>query len=216
RLYASWLTRRWLGKTHSQLGQLAEAEALLLELLPDHPAVALDLAWVCERKDDLQHALEYVERYLARQPGDNFALAQRLRLRARTLEPQDLATEVQSLLEFGEEVAPEIFTAHIQRLLETGQGEEARSAIAEYEPQLDARSAASLAWVCHHLRAFDLAVRLFLRGLPAHLSNVKYLSALEADAVRCARVDELIECYQAHAEQERRLYGRIKTLEKRR
>ncbi|MGH8607698.1 MAG: tetratricopeptide repeat protein, partial [Gammaproteobacteria bacterium] len=65
RLHPHWLTRHWLGKTHTQLGNYTQAEALLSDLLPGHPRVALDLAWLLERLGAPERALTVLERFLA-------------------------------------------------------------------------------------------------------------------------------------------------------
>lgn len=215
RIHPHWITQRWLGKTYTQTGQLAEAEAQLLTLVAEHPAVMRDLSWVYERMDDPVRALDTLERYLEARPDDEFAQAQRLRLRSQALAPEDLTAEVNALLDLGEDVDAEMLVTYIQRLLETGHGEAARRAVAEREKQLDARTAARIAWVCHRLRAFDLSMQLFLIALPEHLTDFKLLSALESAAAQCNRITEVIDRYEVLANDERRLYGRIKSLQRR-
>lgn len=215
RIHPTGTTRRWLGKTHSQLGQLSEAEALLVGLASRSPDVNIDLAWVYERMDDIDRALACLEAYLDEHPNDAFAKAQRLRLRSRALSPEELTEEVDNLRGLGDDIPPELMTTYVQRLLETGQGREARRFIDESRGRLTQRTAASLAWVCHHLQAYDVALQLFLVGLPAHLRDYKYLSALESAAGHCRRIIEVIDRYELHAEEEKRLYGRMKTLRRR-
>ena len=215
RIHPTWSTRRWLGKTHSQLGQLSEAEALLVELVSRSPDVNIDLAWVYERMDDIDRALACLETYLDEHPNDAFAKAQRLRLRSRALSPDELTGEVDTLRALGDDLPPELMITYVQRLLETGQGSEARRFIEESRERLTERTAASLAWVCHHLQAYDVALQLFLAGLPAHLRDYKYLCALESAAGQCRRTNEVIDHYKRHAEEEKRLYGRIKSLQRR-
>jgi tetratricopeptide (TPR) repeat protein len=216
RLYPHWLTRRWLGKTCTQLGLFEEAEAMLIDLPATHPQVGLDLAWLYERRDDPQRALQYLNDYLAWRPEDGFAKAQRLRLQATTLSPGELVEEVNTLMELDEPVPLGLLVPYVQRLLETGQSAAVRQFIAQRRPHWEAQVAASIAWVCYHLQAYDLALQLFLQGLPTHAQEYKYLSALEKAAVHCQRVDDVIEAYEALATDEKHLYGRIKTLEKRR
>ncbi|MEN8129458.1 MAG: hypothetical protein ABFS45_04530 [Pseudomonadota bacterium] len=72
-----------------------------------------------------------------------------------------------------------------------------------------------MVWVCHRFQAYDLALHLFLIGLPDNSGNYKYLSALESAAQHCKRLDELIGNYEKLAPQDKRLYGRIKSLNKR-
>ena len=215
RVHPSWSTRRWLGKTYTQLGQLREAEALLMELASGHPDVNIDLAWVYERMDDLIRALSCLDTYLDRHPNDTFAKAQRLRLRSRALPPEELTEEVDTLRALGDDIPPELTITYVQRLLETGKGSEARRFIDESRERLSWRTAASLAWICHQLQAYDVALQLFLVALPAHLRDYKYLSALEFAAGQCRRINEVIDTYECHAEDEKRLYGRIKSLQAR-
>ena len=216
RLYPHWITRRWLGKTLTQQGQFEEAEAMLIDLPAAHPQVNLDLAWLYERRDDPQRALQYLNDYLVWRPEDNFAKAQRLRLQATRLTPEELVEEVNTLRALDEPVPAELLATYVQRLLETGQSAAVRQFIDQQRPHWDTQVAASIAWVCHHLQAYDLALRLFLQALPTHTHEYKYLSALEFAAGQCRRIDDVIEAYEALVTQEKRLYGRIKTLERRR
>ena len=214
-LHAHWRTRRWLGKTHTQLGQYTEAEADLIQTLPRQSAINLDLAWLYERMNQPLRALEHIETYLADKSDDEFANAQRIRLRAITLDSDTLSEDVDSLMELGEKVPREIMTAYLQNLLESGQGSRARQFISGCRNEIDNNTAASLAWICHRLQAYDLAMILFLQGLPEKLSEVKYLSALESAAGHCNRIEEVITQYESRAPDEKRLYGRIKMLKKR-
>ena len=216
RLHPHWITRRWLGKTFTQVGQFEEAEAMLIDLPAAHPRANMDLAWLYERRDDPQRALQYLNDYLVWRPEDGFAKAQRLRLQASTLSPEELVEEVNTLMELDEPIPDELLVTYVQRLLESGQSAAVRQFIDEKRPHWDAQVAASIAWVCHRLQAYDLALLLFLQGLPTHIHEYKYLTALESAATHCRRVDEVIEAYDALATQEKRLYGRIKTLKKRR
>ena len=216
RLYPHWITRRWLGKTLTQVGQFEEAEAMLIDLPAAHPQVNMDLAWLYERRDDPQRALQFLSDYLAWRPEDGFAKAQRLRLQATTLSPDELVEEVDTLMELDEPVPAELLATYVQRLLETGQSAAVRQFIDQQRAHWEAQVAASIAWVCHSLHAYDLALLLFLQGLPIHIHEYKYLTALESAARHCRRIDDVIEAYEALATQEKRLYGRIKKLEKRR
>jgi tetratricopeptide (TPR) repeat protein len=216
RLHPHWLTRRWLGKTQTQLGQYGHAEAMLLGLLSEHPQVNLDLAWLYERREQPQQALKYVQDYLDFRPDDEFAQTQRRRLRSVSLGAEELVVEVDTLLELDEEIPAEMLSVYVQRLLETGQGAEARRFIARHGADWDPKEAASVAWICHRLQAYDLALQLFLSGLPVSTGNYKYLSALESAAVHCMRVDDVLDAYERLAPQDKRLYGRMKSLAKRR
>ena len=215
RLHPHWLARHWMGKTLTQLGQFEPAEALLLGLLPKHPQVGLDLAWLYERREQPRQALKYVEDYLASRPDDEFAKAQRLRLRSVALEAEELVTEVDTLLELDEQIPGEMLPVYAQRLLETGQGAEMRRFVDRHAHNWDSKEAAAVAWVCHRLQAYDLALRLFLSGLPVNTGNYKYLSALESAAMHCRRIDDVLAAYEKLAPQDKRLYGRMKSLAKR-
>jgi len=62
--------------------------------------------------------------------------------------------------------------------------------------------------------AYDLALQLFLAGLPGQLENFKYLQSLESTARKCNRTAELIPIYERYAPEEKRLYGRIRRLQR--
>ncbi len=213
-LHPNWRTRRWLGKTQTQRGEFVDAEAILLALLPDYRVIDLDLAWLYERMNQPARALKHVETFLRDHPDQEFAIQQRLRLRAMTLEPELLSEDVESLLELDEDVPSELLPAYLQHLLASGQGQAARKFVTTYRETFDQSTAASLGWVCHQLQAYDLAMGLFLDGLAKRTRDVKYLSALESAARHCNRVEQLIPHYEACANQDKRFYGRIKRLQK--
>lgn len=215
RIHPHWRARRWLGKSHTQKGTFVEAEASFLALAGEHSIVALDLAWLYERMKRPEEALTYVEAYLKNHPEDDFAKAQKLRLESHNLEPDELAEEVQTLSALGEEVPPELFAAYIESLLATGRGDAARSLLLDGDRPRDDRTTASVAWICHRLRAYDLALQMFLQALPSHLHDVKYLSALESSARHCNRVEDVVASYTRYSEEDKRFFGRIKGLNKR-
>ena len=215
RLHPHWLTRRLLGQTQTQLGAFPEAESLLAALVPEHPEVGSDLAWLYERRELPAQALRVLEDYLKRYPRDRAAQAQRLRLQANNLAPDELLDEVQTLLELGESVPGQLLTAYVQRLLETGQGSQVRQFIQQHHSQWEARTSKDIAWVCHRLQAYDLAYQLFLAAFQEHIRDFKYLSAMEAAALRCNRTMEVIQAYEPLTAENKNLFGRIKRLQKR-
>jgi tetratricopeptide (TPR) repeat protein len=212
RLYPHWKTQQWLGKTLTQAGRFDEAEALLLGTRDSIGGASLDLAWLYERKGDFVTALEVLEAYIAAHPGQAYAEAQRVRLKARMLEPQTLLDEVGALSDLGEEVPAALFPEFVQTLFETGQTEDARSQVGARIKLLDAKAGARVAWVCYRARAYDLAFTLFLAHLRHNLSYYKYLNTLEAAARRCNRVPELSEAYIALLPEASHLHGRLKKL----
>jgi tetratricopeptide (TPR) repeat protein len=214
-LHPHWRTRRLLAKTLTQAGGLDEAEAVLLSLLPQRPECLLDLAWLYERRGDEGRALKTLEDHLERRPQDAFARSQRLRLRARLMEPGELLDEVDTLLELGEEVPAEVLPVWLEALLRTGQGGRAREFLRQRRSALDARAAASMGWACYRLQAYDLAFELFLASFPGNRGGAKFLCAMESAAARSGNVATLIDFYKAHAEHDKKLYGRIKTLQHR-
>ncbi len=215
RIHVSWLTRSWLGRTLTQMGRFAEAEPILSELVVDHPHVNRDLGWLYERMGDQQRAVKALEKYLAAYPDDRFVTAQIDRLQAQMLGPEQLMEEIDGLLELGEEIPGDLLPEYVDSLLRTGHGQRAREVLASIEAGLEPRVATRVAWVCHRLQAYDLAYRLLLRSLADKLADIKHLNALESDALRCGRADELEEHYEALAGEQPRLWGRIRSLKKR-
>jgi hypothetical protein len=53
---------------------------------------------------------------------------------------------------------------------------------------------------------------LFAIAFPLHRRNVKFLSALEKAARVLDRRDRLIELYEEHVQEEKSLYGRLRSL----
>ena len=214
-LHPHWRTRHLLGRTLTQAGRLDEAEAVLLDLARQREECLRDLAWLYERKGDDTRALQTLEAYLEKRPRDAVALRQRLRLRARLMEPRDLLEDVDTLLELGEEIPGEVLPVWFDALLRVGEGRRARQFVREHKGDLDARVATGIGWICYRLQAYDLALELFLVAFEHNSKSVKYLAALESAARRTDNVAALIEVYRAHAPQEKKLYGRIKALQRR-
>jgi len=212
RIYAHWQTQHWLGKSLTQLGRFEEAEPLLNAALERSPRVWLDLAWLHERRDDLQAALAACEAYLKDYPGDAFAGQQRLRLRARMIEPDALIEEADILAGMGERVSDALYPDYVRRLFETGQALRAREEITARLESMDARLAKNVAWICYRLQAYDLALSLFLAHLGANHTDYKYLRALETAAARCRRTDRVLEAYRTLLPQAKHLHGRIRFL----
>lgn len=212
RLHPHWLTRYWSGKSSIQRGDYEQAEASLVGLAADHPRARLDLAWLYERRGQPERALEQVEAYLVVSPGDALAGTQQRRLRASLLAPAELVDEVDSLLGLGEAIRPEVVPTYVQRLLESGRGAEARRFVARHGEEWTPRTAASVAWVCHGLQAYDLAVRLFLLALEENAESFKLLSALESAARHAGRLDDVFAHYERLAPAHKNLYGRLRAL----
>ncbi len=215
RIYPNAGSAYWLGKTLTQIGRFAEAESLLLAARERNPRALLDLAWLYERKNDLEAALGAYEEFLKLHPEDSYAAGRRVRIRAKLLDPDAFIEEVSSLEDLGESIPTALFPEYVRKLFESGQGPRAREEIAAHMSDMDARTAVEVAWVCYRAQAYDLACILFLAQLPANLDNRKYLVALEAAAAKCNRVFQVLEAYHPYLEQARHLYGRSKSLSRR-
>jgi tetratricopeptide (TPR) repeat protein len=212
RLYSSPQTRYWLGKTLTQAGRFDEAESLLLEVRESNPWAWLVLGWLHERRNDLAAALSAYDEFLRRQPGNAYAEEQRIRVKAKMLDPETLIEEVQAMTDFGEPMPSAVFPEFVQGLFETGQTLRARDEISAGLDKLEAREAVQLAWICYRHQAFDLACTLFLAHLRANMFNFKYLAALEAAARKCNRLPQVLEAYHPLRPEARHLYGRCKRL----
>ncbi len=215
RIYPNPGIRHWLGKTLTQMGRFDEAESLLLEARENNPRALLDLAWLHERKNELETALQFFDEYLKLHPEDDYAADQRVRIKAKLLEPEALIEEVAALKDLGEAVPPGLLTEYVRKLFESGQAPRARAEVTSRMNSLDAKTAIQLAWICYKAQAYDLACSIFLAHLPANLENRKYLVALEAAAIRCNRIPQVLEAYHPYLEQARHLYGRSRSLSRR-
>ncbi len=215
RLYPHWHTRRWLGKTLTQAGKFEEAESLLLNVLESHRGALLDLAWLHERRNDLEAALRACNEFLVQNPGHAYASEQRTRIRARMLEPEELINEVGTLAALDEEIPSSLFPDYVRRLFETGETPRARDEILARMERFDSKVAVQVAWVCYRAQAYDIACTLFLAQLGANKSNYKYLAALESAADKCRRLPEVVDAYKAHLPEARHFYGRWRSLSKR-
>ncbi len=215
RIYPSWRTQHWLGKALTQAGRFDEAESLLLVAREHTAAALLDLAWLHERRNDLDAALKAYDDYLAAHPGDQYAGEQRIRVRARMLDPESLIEEVSALKEMGEEVPPSLFPELVEKLFATGETPRAREEVSSKMESLDAKTATRVAWTCYKASAYDLACALFLAHLRPNLANYKYLNALEAAAARSNRIPLVLKAYDSLLQEAPHLWGRRKSLSRR-
>ncbi len=216
RIFPSWHTQHWLGKALTQSGRFDEAESLLLAAREHTDTALLDLAWLHERRDDLDGALKACDDYLAAHPEDTYAEEQRVRIKARMLEPETLIEEVSALKEMGEEVPPSLFPELVEKLFATGETPRAREEVSSKASLLDAKTAVRVAWICYKAKAYDLACTLFLAHLRPNTGNYKYMNALEAAAARSNRVPLVLEAYDALLQEAPHLWGRRKSLSRRR
>ncbi len=214
-IYPHWRSVWLLGKTLTQQGKLDEAHTILESLLPEHAECYLDMAWLWERKQEYGRALDAVESYLREHPNNAWAQSQRVRLRARALDPQQLVEEADALLGLGEELPESVLPQYCEALFRTGQRAEVQQLIGERRRGLGVRLATSIGWTCYRFQAYDLAFQLFVDTLATNRGNAKFLAALELAATRSGRIAELISLYETHAPQERRLYGRLHHLRRR-
>jgi tetratricopeptide (TPR) repeat protein len=215
RIYPSTQSQYWLGKTLTQLGRFDEAEPLLLTVRDENPWAKLDLAWLHERRNDLEAALKCYDEFLLQHPGHSFAMQQQVRIKARMLDPEALIEEVEALTDFGEQVPEALFPEFVEKLFETGQSQRARDEIRARLDSMQAREGVQVAWVCYRCQAFDLACTLFLAHLRPNVANFKYLAALEAAARKCNRLPQVIDAYRPLCAEARHLYGRCRLLTKR-
>jgi tetratricopeptide (TPR) repeat protein len=212
RLFPSWRTQWWLGKTLTQSGIFEEAESLLLSVRERNDKVLLDLAWLYERRNDLPAALKSYEDFLAIHPGNSFATEQLTRVKANIVEPDSLIEELGTLSELGEAIPLTLFPAYIQRLFETGNTIEAREKVIAKVGEFDAKTGSQVAWVCYRAQAYDLACTLFLSHVRGNASYYKYLNALESAAAKCGRIPQVMDAYRSYAPEVPSLYGRLKSL----
>lgn len=211
RLHSHWRTRRDLASALTSAGELDEAEALLIELVSEHPRCRVSLAWVYERKQDVAAAIAQLEKLLER-GEDAYARSMLLRLRGASLDAEEVKDEVEVLVSLDQAPPPELLPRYFDVLLAEGSGEEARAFYRGMAADLDPRIALQCAWPCYRRQAYDLAYDMFVRALPRRLRDVKLLSALDVAARRAGRVEELMEVYGRLAETEPRLHGRVHRL----
>ena len=207
RLETRWTTRWWLGRALTQLGRFDEAEALLSSLVDEFPLVGRDLAWLYERKGEIDRALRLIDAYLARWPDDQRALAKKRSLRAQAMDSSELRDEVEALTELGAPVREELLPEYVEALLRDGEGERARAVIRERRATLSVGARLDIAWKAYHLQAFDVATELFVEALPLRSGDQKFLGSLERAAHACGKEDEVAEAMRAHAPQAPHLYG---------
>ncbi len=215
RIYPAAQTQYWLGRTLTQTGRFEEAESLLLSCREHNPRVLLDLAWLHERRNDLEAALAAYDEFLEAHPGNSYAADQRVRIRAKMLEPEALIEEMHAMEDLGEPVPPTLLPEYVSKLFQSGQAPRARDEVASHIGGVDPKVAVQIAWICYKAQAYDLACSIFLAHLPANLNNHKYLVALETAATRCDRIPQVIEAYHPYLDLARHLHGRSKSLARR-
>lgn len=213
-IFPSKHTQHWLAKTLTQAGKLDEALAVLEPLAHEENRGWTDLAWLYERREQWDKATACYEKVLAGNPDHTFAKNQLIRLRAKTLSPEELIEECNDMVDLGEALPDHLIPDYLTALLKTGYAERARAFIDAHHDSWSAGLPLKVAWLCYSHKIFDLAFVLFSRTLAENLGNFKHLNALEKAAGKTNRRILLIEQYKNLAGQEKSLYGRIKKLEK--
>jgi tetratricopeptide (TPR) repeat protein len=211
-LHGSDRCKQMLGKALANTTALDEAEAILVALQPGIDGVALDLAWVDERRGDLDRALDRVEAFLRRHPDDARARQARARLQARQLDPAEVADEVEGLDALGEAIDADTLARFAEVALAQGDAQRVRDLVGPRLSSLSPRDAQRLGWVAYKAMAWDLAADLMLRALPERASDPKFLNALQTAARNGGRLAELREAYEALAPRFKPLYGRLRRL----
>ena len=212
KLYSSRKTRRWIGKTLTNLGRFDDAESLLINLHAEDPYCGIDLAWLYERKGDATRAMTYVEKHLDRYPNDRRALSQRIRLRGDEIDTDDLLEQMDALEALGEPIPEELISKYVSALVADGQSDHARQFARDQANRMSQQTLVSLAWACHRLQMHDIAFELFVLVLENRLDDFKLLNTLEFSAKRAGRVEELAAVYETLGPKQPKLYGRAKRL----
>lgn len=215
RVNPQWRSALFLAKSATQRGELDAAASIFESLLPEHTECYRDLAWLYERREDLGRALTAIETYLLDHPEDEWAKSQRMRLRARVMDPEELISDTHKLLEFGEELPESVLTQYVEALFRTGKAAEVRQFVAERRPNLSPQAATGAGWICYRYQAYDLAMELFSATLRINHRNVKFLSAIEFAANRSGKLADLIQLYESFALEHRHLFGRFQNPKRR-
>jgi tetratricopeptide (TPR) repeat protein len=210
-----WASRRYLGKALTQAGRFDEAESILIALVWESPWCHLDLAWLYERKGQVERALKHAESFLQCFPDNSYAREQKSRLEGRLLEPDQFVQDCEGMLELGEEVPDHFVPQYVENLIRTGQADRARQFLSSHGTKLDSRAATRVGWACYGLQVYDLACEMFLLTAETNRAQPKFLSALEAAATRCGRLSDLMPLYQRWAQDEPRYFGRLHRISRR-
>ena len=214
RLYPHWRTERYIGKTSTQSGNFELAEMKLLPLAAKHPVCLLDLAWLYERQQQYSYAQQSIEEYLKYKPEDEYAILQLQRLQAQVLSVDQVAEEVETLTDFGENIPIGLLAKYLRNQLELGNGNLLRQWLPPRLEHIEKKDSVKLAWICYQLNTYDLAYTLFLKDFAGQYNNVKYRSALELSAERSGQIENLTTVYEQYCELDNRFYGRLAKLRK--
>ncbi len=214
RLFSHWKSRYWLGKTLTQSGVLDEARSLLEEAVVRFPPANRDLAWLFERKGDLERALACYEKLGPYQLISEHDKRQITRIKAKMLDPVELVDELETLSDLGEDIPLHLFKEYVEKLFQTGRGGKAREEIQARMEEMNAKIGTDVAWSCYHAKAYDLAFELFTRYFKENCMKPSFLNSLQFAARKCKRIEALLPIYEAYAPKNRNLYGRMKKLER--
>jgi tetratricopeptide (TPR) repeat protein len=215
RLYPSWRSEWFIGKSQTQAGNFEAAEPLFLRLVGEHPTCLKDLAWLYERKNEFARAQSVVNQYLRHFPRDALARQQLQRLQAHALPMADVLDEVETLSSFDEDIPVALLCEYVETRLTRGEGDAVRKWLLPRIEEMNARDAQSVGWVCHRLNAFDLSFELLLKNFTLQSGNFKYLGALESSAEKSGQMERMIVIYEQYADEDKRFYGRMKRLTRR-
>lgn len=211
-LFNHWRSKYWLGKALTQAGQLDEAQSILEELVTKYTYIQTDLAWLYERKGDLEKALETYENVAERDPENKWVLQQMERIKGLLLDPEELVEELETLEDLGEEIPEHLLSDFVANLFKTGQAQKARDLVSEKLNGMNHRMALKVGWSCYHAQAYDLAFDLWIIALPHNLKAFKFINSIQAAARKAGRVDTLKELFEQYGSKEPSLYGRLRRL----
>jgi tetratricopeptide (TPR) repeat protein len=212
RLFTSRKTRRFMGKTLTNMGCFDDAESLLINLLSEYSFCRADLAWLYERKGDVKRALEHVSKHLAEFPNDRGAAAQKTRLEAAGLHRDEVLEQVEVLDDLGEPIPEELISQYVRSMVEAGESRKAREFVKAHLKEFERRTLISLAYDFHHLQLHDMAFELFLMVLEERSADHKVLTTIEYSARKADRIPELVAAYETLAPKQPALYTRVRKL----
>lgn len=211
-LYFAISTQRYIGKTLTQIGRFAEAEASLQSCLSHQFWILKDLAWLYERQLQYPRAIDAMNRYLEHDPDNRYVKAQLQRLKTKQLSHEEIQEEIESLSELDEIIPTHLMVEHFQALIQQGKIQLARQWVRQHVEQWDARTSLDIAWISYRFNLYDIAFQFFIQNFEQQQHKFKFLNALESTSKKIAKQLELAKVYDNFAPNNEKLYGRKKTL----
>lgn len=213
-LFPSFSGTIWLAKALTNQQNFDEARSLLSRLDTSHPLVLQELAWLYERSQNDQKALECYEKALPLERNTKFLNRKVEELRAKLTDHAHFLEEMETLEALDEEIPDHLIKSYFEKQLAKGEQERVRQYYRANKSRFNPKLCNEVGWVCYRAKCYDLSFELFLAYFLHDSTYWKLNNALQKSAEMSGKTGQLVAVFRKLAKKQSNLYGRIKKLEK--